>query len=198
LAPVIPLLALLAVASAGAFLQARAHRPGAKLAVLVMAGAAVGFASERTLVRSEWAFPSGLRQRTWESSPLRGTVAYDLRNRVAPGEVVALAECGYIPYYNPRTRFLDVLGLMDSEFARMPAMDVGVFLRRAPDWYLVMIKWGQPSRESLVLLSSPEFRRHYRQVMSYDRLTSRLQEIEQGVVPAPEEEQAFVLYRRVP
>jgi len=163
-----------------------------------MALAAIGFASERALVRSEWAFPSGLRQRTWESSPLRGTVAADLRNRVAPGEVVALAECGYIPYYNPRTRFLDVLGLMDPQFARMPAMDVGVFLRRAPDWYLVMIKWGQPSRESLALLSSSEFRSHYRQVTTYDRLTSRLQEMERGVVPAPEEEQAFVLYRRVP
>src|SRR6185503_8483945 len=126
-------------------------------------------ASERNLVRSEWAFPSGIRQRTWESSPLRRDVAADLGRRVAAGEVVALAECGYIPYYNPGVRFLDVLGLMDPEFARLESMDVGVFLRRAPDWYLVMIKWGQPSRESLVLLSSPEFRARYRPVASYDR-----------------------------
>ena len=94
-------------------------------------------------------------------------------------------------------RFLDVLGLMDPEFARLEAMDVGVFLRRAPDWYLLMIKWGQPSRESLVLLSSPEFRARYRPVASYDRLSSRLQDLERGVFPPPEEEQTFVLYRRV-
>jgi hypothetical protein len=125
-------------------------------------------------------------------------VAADLGRRVAAGEVVALAECGYIPYYNPGVRFLDVLGLMDPEFARLESMDVGVFLRRAPEWYLVMIKWGQPSRESVALLSSPEFRARYRPVASYDRLASRLRDLERGVFPPPEEEQTFVLYRRVP
>jgi hypothetical protein len=199
LAPFAPALILLAVASLAA-LAARGAlpMPAAGVAVLVGVLAVLSFASTRNLIRSQRAFPSGFGHVTWLSSPLRVEVAEALRETLPEGSAVALAECGVIPYYAPDLRVVDVLGLMDPAFARMPAMTAEEFLRRAPDAYLVMITSGQPSRESLPLLASPEFHARYVRSAVYDGQERRLRAIEAGIEPPLEEEQTFVLYRRRP
>jgi arabinofuranosyltransferase len=199
LAPFAPALILLAVASLVALVQRGAlPLPAAGVALVVALLAVLSFASTRNLVRSQRAFPSGFGRVTWLSSPLRVEVAAALRDTLPPGATVALAECGVIPYYAPDLRIVDVLGLMDPTFARMPVMTAEEFLRRAPDAYLVMIKSGQPSRESLPLLASPEFHARYVRTAVFDGQERRLREIEAGNEPPLEEEQTFLLYRRRP
>jgi arabinofuranosyltransferase len=197
LVPALPALVLVAVlASLRLAQRVTPAVPRAGLALLVVAFATLAFASERNLVRSQRAFPTGFKQQVWQSSPLRIEVARALAREAPAGSVVALAECGYIPYFNPDLRFLDVLGLMDPKYARMATMDPEDFVRRAPDYYLLMIRWGQPSRESLPLLASESFRSHYERIAYFDGLQGCLRALEEGRAPQLQEDQSFVLFRR--
>jgi hypothetical protein len=197
LVPALPAMAVLLTASLLVFARRLAPvPPAAGVALVVAALTVLAFASERNLVRSQRAFPSGLRTVTWQSSPLRMEVARALGRVAAPGSIVALAECGYIPYFNPDLRFLDVLGLMDRDFARMKGMDPDYFLSRAPDYYLVMVRWGRPSRESVPLLASTAFRARYERIAYFDGLARRLEAMEEGREPPLEEDHSFLLFRR--
>ncbi len=197
LAPAFPAMVLLAVAATLAFVRrVTPPLPAPAVAAAVAVLAVVSFASERNLVRAQQAFPSGFGRVAWHASPLRFEVARRLASDVRPGRVVALAECGVIPYMNPGLRFMDVVGLMDPGFARHPADDVAYFIERNPDFYLVMIRWGQASREFVSLLAAPEFRQRYEQVAAFDGLAGRLATLERGIQPPAEEEQSFLLYRR--
>ncbi|OFV82865.1 MAG: hypothetical protein A2W26_13775 [Acidobacteria bacterium RBG_16_64_8] len=198
--PVLPLLLVLLVASLAATAEAIPKRAWV---FGICAAMAVGsFFAGRTLVRAQQLFPSGLKHVTWHSSPMRLLVAQELRRRVPRGDTLALAECGYIPYFNPGLRIMDVLGLMDKSIARMPGlhmhkMTAGYFLRQRPDYYLMMLMWGQPSSEGIELLRTPAFREQYEAVAYFDGMKMGLQAIESGKEALPiEEDQSFILYQR--
>lgn len=103
----------------------------------------------------------------------RAKVGLWLKDNVAPDRVVAVEDCGMIPYYSG-LRTIDMFGLMDTHLAHLKGMmhkkfDASYLLDRKPD-VIVLIRYpewkdGQPFWQSNVdreLISSSRFRYEYR------------------------------------
>src|SRR5262249_4206354 len=121
IAPLLPLLWLLCTSGALELLRgfAPALDPRA-VALGFVAFAVASMMSCRALARAQVEFRTGFKQRTGGGAPERVTAARELAASLPAGSRVAIGECGYIPYYAPGLRFLDVFGLMDPEIARLP------------------------------------------------------------------------------
>lgn len=172
--PIYPLLWLLAAASLSVLLASvtipiRSDWVAGLILVLVVGS----FFASRSLVRAQFAFPTGFKQRVWLPSPDRVRTAKELRALIPSGSELALGECGYIPYFNPDTRIVDLFGLMEPKVARMPGlhmhkMTAAYFAERRPDFYLMMVREDAMATEILpthadgeTLLADADFRRSY-------------------------------------
>lgn len=134
------------------------------------------FFNERRLVRAEHQYPTGFKEVTWYSARYHYYVAKKLREVIPTGSVLALGECGLIPYFNLHIRIMDNFGLMDKQIAKLPGMHVtkltvDYFLHRNPDFYLMMVeaydspKTGEPQPthpDGRMLMGSPDFRARYK------------------------------------
>jgi arabinofuranosyltransferase len=177
--PVLPLLWTLCTVGAlrlvTAALPALAPRT---IAVAVAILALASFMGGRSLSRAQLEYPTGIKQRTWITSPERVSVAKELSRIVSPGSTVAIGECGYIPYFAPGVRFLDLFGLMDPRIARLPGPHFGKltldhFLRRDADYYLMMTRTRVDQQivpthpDGAMLLASPGFSARYSAVRTF-------------------------------
>jgi hypothetical protein len=168
---------------------------------LVVVLAVSSFALGRALVRAQLEFPTGLKGLTWEASPVRIEVAREVGRIVPAGSLLAIFEAGYVPYFNPELRILDNSGLMDRGIARLPGrhmfkLTADYFLKRSPDYYLMMVRAGTPSGDGITLLASPEFQSRYEMAKRFDSFELTLkQPATKGERPA-QEDLGFVLYRR--
>jgi len=78
-----------------------------------------------------------------------GPMAAWLKGNAREGSLVALSDIGIISYYNPKLRFIDVLGLTDPHIAALSGIhhlktDVDYVLRSEPDYVLVMFfEWPE-------------------------------------------------------
>lgn len=199
--PVLPILWLVTIASLLTFTSQMQPRIAAAPLVAIVAVLAFGsFASERSLVRSQQAFPTGFKTITWNSSPSRIEVAKDLRGIIPPGHRLALFEAGYIPYFNPQLEIMDNSGLMEPHIARMPGrhmakMTAEYFLEQSPEFFLTMVKQGRVSGDALTLLENDSFRSRYERVKTMGAaLRTDGNELASVGAEAPSDE-AFVLYR---
>ncbi len=102
----------------------------------------------------------------------RARVGVWLRENVRPDKVVAVEDCGMIPYYSG-LETIDMFGLMDTHLARLEGLmhqkfDASYVLERRPD-IIVLIRYpewldGQPFWQSRVdrdMIASARFRREY-------------------------------------
>ncbi len=200
--PVLPLLWVLGIASLLAFTSSAQPRVSpVAVGALVLALAVSSFSLGRALVRAQLEFPTGFKGIQWQASPTRIVVAREIGRIVPPGSLLAIFEAGYVPYFNPNLRILDLSGLMDRTIARLPGRHMykvspDYFLKRAPDYYLMMVRVGTPSAEGIALLATPEFRARYEAIKRFDSLELALaQPNTKGERPL-EEDLGFVLYRR--
>jgi hypothetical protein len=150
-------------------------------AAIVPALAAGGFAGERFLVRAQPEYPTGLRHRTWVGPPERVLIAKDIRRIVPAGATIAMGDCGFVPYFNPDLRILDLFGLMDPGIARLSGphtrkLTTAYFLEKSPPYCLMMVKRTTqgaggatvPSHpDGGTLLASDEFRARDQAIRSY-------------------------------
>ena len=103
-----------------------------------------------------------------------------------------------MPYFNPDLRILDASGLMDKGIARLPGrhmykLTADYFLKRSPDYYLMMVHAGQTDG---AVTGSPEFQRRYEIMKRFSSLDLTLaQPATTGERPVGEDVN-FVLYRR--
>ena len=157
------------------------------------------FASGRSLVRSQQAFPTGFKALTWHSAPARIAVAKELREIIPPGQRLALFEAGYIPYFNPQLDIMDNSGLMERHIARMPGphmakMTAEYFLEQSPEYFLTMVKQGRISGDAQTLRENPEFLARYERVGSLGgALPDAVKALASGDAEAVQDEE-FVLY----
>jgi hypothetical protein len=102
----------------------------------------------------------------------RAQVGVWLKENVSPDKIVAVEDCGMIPYYS-RLRAIDMFGLMDTHLAHLRGMlhrkfDVSYVLDRKPD-IIVLIRYpqwagGEPHWQSNVdrlLVASERFKSEY-------------------------------------
>ena len=198
--PVMPLLWTLSIASALS-LVVRLSPPVPRAALAGLLGLlAIGtFFDGRFLIRAQMPVPTGLHQRTWNAAPKRIELAHELRQMLPPGRTLAIGECGYIPYYCPELRILDVYGLMDPVISHLPGLQhhklrADYFLRRRPDYYLMRYQWGGPADDGITMLASPEFRARYHPIKYFEGLARDSLPGRGEVVRQTDE--TFVLYRR--
>ena len=181
--PLVPLLWLLAVSAAVRLVDAAFPKLAPRTVALAVAGLAfASMMNGRALVRALADFPTGIKQRVWVTTPERIDVAKELSRLVPHGTTVAIGECGFVPYYAPSLRFLDVFGLMDPRIARLPGahfskLTLAQFLSRAPEFYMMMTR-RLPDNEvvpthpdGLMLLAAPEFRARYAVVRYFPGFT---------------------------
>jgi len=202
--PMLPLLWVLGIGSLLAFVSSAQPRVGPlPVAGIVLALAASSFSVGRVLVRAQLEFPTGFKGIQWQASPTLIVVAREIGRIAPPGSLLALFEAGYVPYFNPNLRIVDLSGLMDRTIARLPGrhmykLTADYFLKRAPDYYLMMVRVGTPQADGITLLASPEFHARYEPVKRFDSLELALaQPNTKGERPL-EEDMAFILYRRKP
>jgi hypothetical protein len=105
--------------------------------------------------------------------------AKQLRALLPRRSVLAVGECGYIPYYSPDLRIFADFGLMEPEIARMPGLhfnklNSAYFLKRRPDFYLMMVRESATNTaivpthpDGATLLASAAFRERYEAWRSY-------------------------------
>jgi arabinofuranosyltransferase len=169
--------------------------PGFRLFIPVSGVVLVGAIAAGWSARSPWRFPLAgvaavsiaLSLANW-NDPVRRevaaltrrtnvsdmTIGLWLRNRLAPGTLVALRGAGMVPYYSELPT-LDTLGINDRHIARFghrdPNLPIGhqlgdgaYVLSCAPDYVFVQSKpvCGFICVSDRELISSPEFRRRYR------------------------------------
>jgi hypothetical protein len=183
IAPLVPVLWLLSILAGtrlvGTSLTGMAPRAVA-VAIAVLAFASM--MNGRALVRALAEFPTGFKQRVWITTPERVQVARELAGMVPAGSTVAIGECGFIPYYAPGIRFLDVFGLMDARIARLPGphfskLTLAHFLSRDPDFYLMMTRRltdGEvvPTHpDGLMLEAAPDFHARYHELRTFPGFT---------------------------
>ena len=182
LVPLLPLLWLLCTSASLELVRAFAPALDARAVALVFVGLAIAsMMNGRALARAQMEFPTGFKQRTWVGAPERVTAARELAASLPAGSLVAIGECGYIPYYAPGLCFLDVFGLMDKRIARLPGahthkLTLAEFLARDPDDYLMMTRLGPggivPSHpDGELLVAAPEFRARYHEVRTFPGFT---------------------------
>src|SRR5262249_53581869 len=144
--PLVPLLWLLCTLAALQLLgDARREIAPRTIAVAVAVLPLCSLRDGRALGRAVAGHPTGAKPRVWVTTPDRVAVARQLAALVPAGSTLAIGECGFVPYYTPELRYLDVFGLMDPEIARLPGPHLGKltlreFLRRDPRYYLMMSK----------------------------------------------------------
>jgi hypothetical protein len=141
--------------------------------VLFLAGGS--FFNERRLVRALHEYPTGFKEITWYSARYHYHVAKRLQELIPANSLLALGECGLIPYFNPDIRIMDNFGLMDRNIAMMPGIHTSklttdYFFARNPDFCLVMVEAydslesgdPQPTHpDGRILMSSQDFRMRY-------------------------------------
>ena len=173
LVPVIPLLCIVAYAGVASLLNtSQAIVRLEFVAVCIVLFAAGTFFSGRRLVRAETNYDSGFKGITWSQSLERLQVAGDLSRMMPAGSLLAMGECGEIPYFLPDVRVFDMLGLMDREVARMPgphmhALDPSYILQRNADVIVYRMHDGERHLENHL---EPELARHYRLTKAYTTL----------------------------
>ena len=199
-APLLPLLWVLAVASLLTFTSStQPHVSPLAVCGLVLMLALASFTLGRSLVRAQQEFPTGFKGVTWNSSRARIRVAREVARMVPPGSLMAIFEAGCVPYFNMDLRIVDDSGLMDRTIARLPGrymykLTADYFLKRAPDYYLMLVRVGSPQADGVTLLASPEFNARYEVVRRIATVDLAL-EPRKGEWPI-EEDLAFVLFRR--
>jgi hypothetical protein len=202
LVPFLPLLWLLVCDALDALARRQsAMAPAPALAALLVLLATTSFFAGRSLVRAQQTFPTALRGVTWTSFPDRLEVAHALRAQLSAGDTLALFEAGCIPYYLPDHHVIDLSGLSDRAIARLPGRHMEkvtpeAFFARSPEWYLTMIKWGQPSGDARRLLGTDAFRSGYRLERLFDANRRALETALAGGSPPFQEGVAFALFRR--
>lgn len=192
IAPVLPLLALLA---------ALAIYPYPTFVKSV----AAGFLLSASLIQAR--NDPALRWCRWAAKEQEGTLLLApliqtgrwLENHTEPGALLAGSEAGVIPYYAERP-FIDMLGLMEPEIAKLPGglhkkFNADYVLGREPDYFVLgttvtpagEVGTWEPDRE---ILAHPEFQENYRLFHRIPRLMNdaEFERLNQGW---------SVIYRRI-
>jgi hypothetical protein len=172
--PVYPLLWLLGAASLSVLLDRVTPRISHFLVFSVVAFLVVGsFFAGRSLVRAQFTFPTGFKERVWVANMDRVETGKELRALLPAGSTLALGECGYIPYFNPGIRILDLFGLMEPKIALMRGLHTHkltseYFMVSRPEYYLMMVRGPSTQtevlpahREGEVLMASEDFHQYY-------------------------------------
>lgn len=196
--PVLPIIFILAQEGLSELVRLLKRWEGPALAVLVFGFAFSNLINDYfpTLV-AWWGNTRGqiqelrMKVRSPESVYDRAMVGLWLKENVEPDRVVAVEDCGMIPYYSGM-RTIDMFGLMDRHLAHLKGMmhqkfDSGYVLDRGPD-IIVLIQYppgedDRPLWQSNVdreLASSERFGKEYRLIHTIEGKIRRFLIFERG------------------